>query len=372
LIIIEYLDDHLQKEKGLKHSTVNTAMCSIFHFCVINDVLLNKTKISKFIPKDNEKQKHQQTETAEEKDRCYTRQEIERLLKECDKRFRVVILLLASGGLRIGAIPGIELRHLKEINYLQDFPKIYQLWVYPESNQHKYYTFLTHECTNAIDDYLEFRKEHGEKNVSINETNRSPLIREQFKLHDKRQAANPRKISLGAIEKTIERAINRAGLHTTHKVMMTHGFRKYAITEMINADVDYNAREYLVGHKHSRGLDVIYDRTSEKKRLAQWAKAINNLTIDSAYHSNKRLEIVEGEMNQKIAQQAQQIDKLWEGFRDMAKQAETDRNKTAKGVKHAMYLRHLLVKNGVWTESEAMDYLNKMMNDIDPVVKKST
>ena len=55
-ILIEYLDDHLQKEKGLKHSTVNTAMCAIFHICVINDILLNKTKISKFIPKDDEKQ----------------------------------------------------------------------------------------------------------------------------------------------------------------------------------------------------------------------------------------------------------------------------------------------------------------------------
>jgi uncharacterized coiled-coil protein SlyX len=62
------------------------------------------------------------------------------------------------------------------------------------------------------------------------------------------------------------------------------------------------------GHKHSVGLDRYYVRIPVKKMLVQWSKAINNLTIDSAYHSNKRLEIVEGETNQKIAEQSQKIE----------------------------------------------------------------
>ena len=43
---------------------------------------------------------------------------------------------------------------------------------------------------------------------------------------------------------------------------------------MIAAHVDYNAREYLVGHgKRSRGLDVNYDRTLEQDILSEFVKA---------------------------------------------------------------------------------------------------
>lgn len=54
--------------------------------------------------------------------------------------------------------------------------------------------------------------------------------------------------------------------------MRAHGFRKFAISTMIKAKVDYNSREYLVGHKMSRGLDVNYDRTSEEDRLLEFLK----------------------------------------------------------------------------------------------------
>ena len=62
--------------------------------------------------------------------------------------------------------------------------------------------------------------------------------------------------------------------------MRAHGFRKFAISTMIKAKVDYNSREYLVGHKMSRGLDVNYDRTSEEDRLLEFFKAVDLLTIN--------------------------------------------------------------------------------------------
>ena len=42
----------------------------------------------------------------------------------------------------------------------------------------------------------------------------------------------------------------------------------------------YNAREYLVGHRHSIDMDIHYDRTTEQKRLVEFCKAIPLLTMD--------------------------------------------------------------------------------------------
>ena len=70
---------------------------------------------------------------------------------------------------------------------------------------------------------------------------------------------------------------------------------------MKHAKVDFSDREYLVGHKYSRGLDNNYDRTTEEERLLEWSKAIDNLTINQAHRLKKKLRLIEGETNQRIA-----------------------------------------------------------------------
>jgi len=113
----------------------------------------------------------------------------------------------------------------------------------------------------AIDAYLDYRKEFGEDTSKRT----SPLIREQFNVDDKIRIHSPRFLSERMIMHLIEQALKRSGVKTS-EVMRSHGFRKYYVTQSIKAKVDYNAREYLVGHKYSRGLDQNYDRTPEEDR----------------------------------------------------------------------------------------------------------
>ena len=126
--------------------------------------------------------------------RAYTRKEIEKLIKESDSRYRVLFLLMANG-MRIGALPDLQIGDLtayplplKETNAKakekEELQKVYQIWVYNRSKKGRYYTFVTPETTQAIDDYLKFRKEQGEDITK--ET--SPLIRDQFSLGDRQQA----------------------------------------------------------------------------------------------------------------------------------------------------------------------------------------
>jgi integrase len=76
-------------------------VATVLSFYKINDVVLNVTKIMKFIP-----------EQKRVNDRAYTHQEISKILEIADERMRVVILLLFSTGMRIGAIPELRIGHL--------------------------------------------------------------------------------------------------------------------------------------------------------------------------------------------------------------------------------------------------------------------
>ena len=247
-------------------------------------------------------------------DRAYTHDEIEQLLNTADKRLKVIVLLMANG-LREGALPDLRIQDLEKTDLPQPNVKrpqqVYKVWVYARSKKSKYYTFVTPETTAAIDDYLEFRSKVGGETVQ----KASPLIREQFDVEGKSTKTrsninNPRRLSIPGLSKLIERALLSAGIDPNHEVLRCGGFRKFAITQMKHARIDFSDREYLVGHKYSRGLDNNYDRTTEEERLFEWSKAIDNLTINQAHRLKKKLRLIEGETNQRIAAQDREITML--------------------------------------------------------------
>src|ERR1051326_4568132 len=75
---------------------------------------------------------------------------------------------------------------------------------------------------------------------------------------------NPRSLSTDGLQTALDYALVRAGLRTTthsedisnknadrvrKDVARFHCFRKYCVTNMKNASLDFSGREYLVGHK---------------------------------------------------------------------------------------------------------------------------
>jgi hypothetical protein len=62
------------------------------------------------------------------------------------------------------------------------------------------------------------------------------------------------------------------------KISLTHGFRKFVNTEMINSDVNLVVKEMLLGD--SVGLAGSYYRPATDKLLDEYLKVVNNLTIN--------------------------------------------------------------------------------------------
>ena len=94
------------KNNGKSYFAIHNYLSSIISFYRINDIVLNTTKISKFIPERR----------IGRKDRGYNHKEVYALLEISDERFRAIILLLASTGMRIGAIPYLRIRNLEKLD----------------------------------------------------------------------------------------------------------------------------------------------------------------------------------------------------------------------------------------------------------------
>ncbi|MFN2434176.1 MAG: hypothetical protein ABR515_02255 [Nitrososphaeraceae archaeon] len=78
----------------------------------MNDVILNWKKLKKFIKSEK---------TGNEtngKDRGYTHEEIQKILGFSDQRSKTAFLVLASTGIRIGAIQIIRIGDLERIGFL--------------------------------------------------------------------------------------------------------------------------------------------------------------------------------------------------------------------------------------------------------------
>jgi integrase len=207
------------------------------------------------------------------KDRAYTHEEISKILEIADERMRAVILLLASSGLRIGAIPNLLVDNLQDM----------KLIVY-ENDSEEYQTFITPECKKAIDSYLDMRSRYGEKL-----TDDSYLIREQFDIRDQFQIKKPKQVTREGLQWMIKDIAKRCGVRTEVKnVPLAHGFRKFFTTQLVNSKVNPEIREMLLGHKI--GLASCYYRPTEEEMYEEYEKAIDNLTIDPANRLQRKIE----------------------------------------------------------------------------------
>ncbi len=211
-------------------------------------------------------------------------------LQTADARMRMIILLLASTGCRVGALPALTLGNLTRI------PEgLYKVILY-EGTNNEYYTFTTREATQTgIDNYLLYRQRSGEK-LSFNEKTQqwepgeAPLIRQQFDLNDTLQARNPRPLTFNAVRIALSAHFIRCGLRTREHptapqstkrirkaISLSKGFRKRAIGIFIEAGLNHEIRELICDH--ATQLDQHYLRPSEKQVLEEYLKAEPYLTI---------------------------------------------------------------------------------------------
>jgi integrase len=272
-VIESHLRDYMVYLRDRISYATRMVYCSAaFTFYSMNDITLNKKKLYRYLGE----------QTRAHKDRAYTTEEIAKILQSCDLRLKAIVLLMASSGIRVGALPLMKLAHLLPVS---DYD-LYRITIY-ENAKEEYYTFCTPEAKRAIDEYLAYRERSGERI-----TPSSPLFREQFDLNDPFQISARRQLRATTLQTTFDRILIKAGLRTMeHETETTkirgrvrkdvsrfNGFRKFFNTNLVRAKVNPQIKEMLMGH--SIDLDDNYYKPTADERLQEYLKAVNLLTIN--------------------------------------------------------------------------------------------
>lgn len=158
----------------------------------MNDIIINWRKLKKF------KGKHHGVV----EDAPYTHEKIKTLTDNASQRDRAMIMLMASAGLRRGALPGLRLKDLQRI----DKYDLYKITVY-KKEQEQYITYCTPECTKAIDKYLQWRQQLGEQLKQS-----SLVFRTEFNTESNLHISSPKPFRAESIGHNIADLLDRTGV----------------------------------------------------------------------------------------------------------------------------------------------------------------
>jgi integrase len=249
-------------------------------------------------------------------DRSYTHEEISKMVNNSSLRNKAIILLMASTGLRVGAIGELRIKDLTPIN---EYGGLYKIGIYAKFLRDHYFSYCTPECRRAIDAYLDYRRRYGERL-----TPESPLFRKEYDKEDSEQVAHPLVINGMTIYYMIWELLQKTGIREIQKqtesdkaqgkpprrteLQACHGFRKFCITNMIRAKLDYNIREKLTGHK-VLGMDIHYERLEESEFLEEYMKAVDFLTINEENKLRREVQTLKQEVT-KFDHMQKQIEEL--------------------------------------------------------------
>lgn len=300
--MIETYVIHLKKK--INPNSMKTYLNPIKTFLEINDIDLNWRKIKRLYP----------AKIMISGSSAYSTEDIKKMLDVTIQiRNKALIHFIASSGVRVGAIPEIKLKHVR------DMPLDCKSILIYEYDVEEYYTFLTPEASKSLDDYLEERKKDNE---ILNQE--SPLFREFYQMG----SVKVKPITKKAIQGMMGRALKNLNVSGQKKngrysEQLVHEFRKRFNTILkLNKEVNDNMIEKMLGH--TRGLDGVYLKPTIDQIFNEFKNGISDLTISDDYRNKIKIEKLENEKSEleitkqeleKVKQNAKLKDKEFEDIR---------------------------------------------------------
>ncbi len=257
-IIIDLLAKYKErvKKNEISPSTVQSLYKPVKLYCTMNDIILNWGKLYKLLPA-----------ASNGDDRAITREEIKKLLQYAGIEMKAVILIFASSGVRVGAFEEMKIKHLDPIDQKGNVVAA-KLTIYPKSEE-EYYTFISPEAYEAVQEHINYRKRMGENITS--ETRLFASNRDTLRM-------------------SMHRLLQKAGLRgekhgKRYEFPANHAFRKFYKTRAEQVMKPINV-ETLLGH--STGVAGKYYKPSEKELLEDYLKAIPLLSITQQIEQSDR------------------------------------------------------------------------------------
>lgn len=272
---MRFLEYHKQKVRdGEKAAgTVVNYYRATKLFCEMNELDLRWKKISRGLPRTKKSSN----------DRAPTIEELRKLVEYPDRRIKSIIYSMASSGIRIGAWDYLRWKHVTPVYDEKDELIAAKLLVYAGEPE-EYYSFMTPEAYQALENWMNFRSSYGEKI-----TGESWLMRDLWQTTNINYGAKwglataPKKLHHLAVKRLIDRALWEQGIREKleagqkrHEWKEGHGYRKFFKTHAEQVMRPANV-EILMGH--DIGISESYWRPTERSVLEDYLKAVELLTI---------------------------------------------------------------------------------------------
>jgi integrase len=270
-LLLDYVES--RKKEGASGSTLHMARDSIKLLLEMNDAeKVNWKKINRVLPPAKRSGN----------DRPPTTDEIRKLILHADLKMKSVILLLASSGIRIGALDYLTWGDVEPFNSGKyEFAKLRIYSGEPE----EYWTFLSPECYESLLEYRKLRENAGEK-IS----KKSPLI--STTLNSRKASAGspaiPRALNSKVVRNKLGELWKELGnrdkdVHaiagkefTKYEIKQAHGFRKFFKSQCERFTKSIYV-ELMMGH--STGVTASYMKPTIEELAEEYSKAIPSLTI---------------------------------------------------------------------------------------------
>ena len=250
-----------RKKMNLTRLSIKGYLNGIKLFLDMNDVVINWVKIKKFLPEASKPS----GQNAYSNEDC-----IEILNSSINKKFRCLVHLLASSGMRIGGVRELQLKHLEDMPHGCKSVLVYA------GTKDEYQTFISPEAVKALDDYLAERKSQGDK------INSDSFVIVTSKRGFKQQNRTTIRMVIARNVGKLKASKLITGNRTDK--MVNHAFRKRFNTILkSNKEINIVLAERMLGHSVTIPLDNSYLDVSKEELFKQYLKALPELYIDQKY-----------------------------------------------------------------------------------------
>ena len=288
--IQEMLENFLmyQSNQGLSLSSVNGKLSALKLFFAMNDIVaLNWIKLSKMKP---EKKKLTG-------DKPYTTKDIQDMLQRIglNLKFICIVHIMSASAIRIGSFAELKLKHI------QDMPNGCKSLLVYDDDKAEYTTFIHQEAVEALEKYLESRRNSGE--VLTPESWLIPSKHDSRIVNDTRSIRTQmaRYAHKGSVE------IKKRG---RYEKQANHAFRKRFDTILkSNQNINISLAEKMMGHSITIPLDNVYFKPAIELMFDNYQKAIPELMIDDKYRFQLQLKEKDEKINA-LSEKDNEIDSL--------------------------------------------------------------
>ena len=296
------LQDRVSKGE-ITANTCNSYLPPVKRFFDMNDIVtVNWSRIGRLLPRAH----------FNSDDEAYTQDQIKKMLQHCDARSRVVVLFLASSGIRSGALPMLRHRDITPIHDENNSAKLVAAHVVIyRGTEEEYDTFITPEAYGAYIEYCKARKSFGEE---ITKDNYAIINRFNTRGKAIRDAGTKKPISISTITMMLRIITHKAGVRepaanhrNRYNIKQVHGFRKFfntTLATMKSKDgrtaIDFIHKEWLMGHAltNVHALEENYNRADRVKLLLQdYLKAVPELTITDENRLNVQVKKLQADIS---------------------------------------------------------------------------